>query len=253
MTRLWTSLALALQALSLCADDASQPVNCNVSVTLVRCPSAGPASEILRGCARPEQILETLRAAAKGSLVYYAVRPVACQDSAAVAFTALERRPVVLFGPDTATNVVHDYGMDLRLQVRAVSQETAPLYVMDWSGSWSDSPKLMAKWEALAVRGFNAASKIPGIVYQKTEEDEDGFVNTTGGVDISGWFKKKPKAPQPAVSTNPAEPDYLDDVAFESVALEGQCVLRRGGLAVARERIGAPAQSGEIFLLISVN
>ncbi|HWD18386.1 MAG TPA: hypothetical protein VHB20_03840 [Verrucomicrobiae bacterium] len=253
---------LAAAALSLAAGAQNVPsvVNCTVSVTVIRCAGrAAPSSDTLRACRRPGDVWQALRRAEGVHLLYHSTREAAFAESGALEFVALERRPAILIGAVTATNnMARDYGMNLHLHARqARVADDQPLFIVDWDGSWSDSPQLIAKWESLAVRAFNVASKIPGIMYEKTEEDDDGFVNTGRGTDVSGFFHKKPKTPPPPdpadSAAGPAEPDYLADTAYESVPLAGQCVTRAGGLIIARQGLSDAPGADELLLVISLN
>jgi hypothetical protein len=193
-----------------------------------------------------------LRPSGKARLLYHSTRTVSCLDVAGVDFLALESRPAVFIGASTATNAVREYGMNLHLQLRPESVGGQFVLILDWNGSWSDSPQLLFKWESLAVRAFDAASKIPGLAYQKTEEDDDGFVDSGHGMDISGFFRKKPKTPPVDDAVSPGEPDYLADTKFEITPLAGQCVTSLGGLIIVRLPIGLPPSSDELFLVINV-
>jgi hypothetical protein len=235
------------------------PVNCSIQVTILRCSGKkGIAQALLRDCRQPSEVSEALRKAASVNLVYHSTRNVTCDEArGAVDFVALESRPVVYLGGPGATNISRAYGTELHLRIYNAAPAGSPgLFVIDWDGAWSGSPQLMARWESLAVRGFNAASKIPGIAYQKTEEDEDGFVNTGSGSDISGLFKKKPKdkpaAAADSKSTAPAEPDYMDDPGYEQIPLQGQQVIAPGGMIVARQPLKGTDGVEELFLIISL-
>jgi len=250
-----TLLAALAAACAAPGEDQPAPVNCQVSITVIRCPAkAIPSPATLARCRRAVDIWQAMRAGGDPRLLYHASHAVSCAETGAVDFAALERRPIVVYGAGTTTNIVRDYGLNLHLHLRQVPTKEQPIFVFDWDGSWSDSPQLMDKWEALAVRTFNAASKIPGIVYQKEEEDDDGFVETGRGTDISGLFGRKKKAPPPteaapAAADSLAEPDYLHDTTYETTPLQGQWIIRPGGLVIAR--VALPAGHGdELFLLI---
>jgi hypothetical protein len=238
------------------ADSGRAPVNCSIQVTVLRCTGkSAVAPDKLRDCRQPSDLWQALRQAGSVDLLYHSTRTVWCDGQGNVDFVALETRPVIYLGGTTATNISHAYGMELHVRVYdAGAGPGPPLFVIDWDGSWSGSPQLKAKWESLAVRGFNAASKIPGITYQKTEEDEDGFVNMGKGSDISGLFKKKPKNKPPAASEKaaPDEPDYLDDPAFEKVSMAGVEMVSPGGMIVTRQRLAATDAVEELFFLISL-
>jgi len=246
-------LAAAFAGLGAHAGDLPPSVNCTISVTAIRCPSqTAPGSSRFQGCRQPGDVWQLLRGSPKAKLLYHSIRTLSCLEAGAVDFVALERRPVVFIGAGAATNAVRDYGMNLHLHVRQESVAEQPLFILDWDGAWSDSPQLLIKWESLAVRAFNAASKIPGLAYQKTEEDDDGFVDTGHGTDISGFFKRKPKKAPAAEAAIPGEPDYLADTQFEITPLAGQCVTGQGGLIIARQPLGPAPSSDELFLIINM-
>lgn len=128
--------------------------------------------------------------------------------------------------------------------------------------------QLISKWEALAVRTFNAARTIPGITCERVEEDEDGFVNTGGTTDLGGLFrrKRKPAAPPTAKAAKGApkaavasaapqatgEPEYFSDQIAETVLLSGNWLGVPGELIVRRHPLVAEPGARELILALSV-
>ena len=105
---------------------------------------------------------------------------------------------------------------------------------------------------------FLAARSIPGVAYESMEVDEDGFVDTTGGVKIGGLFRsRKSKAAEPVKAPEPVKPDgepnYLDDTARRSVPLKGSGLVSGSGFTV--QRLDSTDESGNpvvMFLLLEV-
>jgi hypothetical protein len=109
---------------------------------------------------------------------------------------------------------------------------------------------LVAAWERLALTAFKAASKVPGLTYQSDVEDEDGFLNSREGIDVSGLFGKKRKKAEPASAPPPGatgEPSYLGDTARMEVVLSGRRQLADGELLV--ERLPSVRPDGKVDTL----
>ena len=209
-----------------------------------------------------------LRAAGPVEVLCHARREVACLPAARAEFFVTETRPSFLlhdFG-GTPTNQV--FGLDLHADVRVLlpaTGSTPPVLSLSWEGSWSVSVALLARWETIAVRGFNVARNVPGITYEKLEEDEDGFVNTGGGSDFGGLFKRKkkdkpagkkgskPLAVSVAAATAPPaerEPSYSAETAVEKVPLRGEWLGMGGQLLITRMPLSLGDNPGDLYLVL---
>jgi hypothetical protein len=92
------------------------------------------------------------------------------------------------------------------------------------------------------------------------EEDEDGFVNTGGGSDLGGLFKRKKKDKQPPQKeTKPGtvaapaagrEPSYVAETAVETVPMSGEWIGPAGQLLVRRTALAAGDNPGDLYLVL---
>lgn len=256
------------------AADAPVPLNVEVTATLLRHrPTSGTvvAAGRLEACRTLGDTRQTLLASGRVESLYHARRLAVCEPAARLEFNSTESRPAFTVTAAGQSFTNQTYGVLLRTDVRVIAPPDfgRPAFVgLEWEGSWSGSVSLLSEWEQLAVRGFNLAAKIPNITYEKVEEDEDGFVNTGGGVDVGGFFRRKKKdrkepAKKPAVvlGAKPAaagsaaaanEPSYLADHAFESAPFKGQWLGPGNALLILRHPLPGGADAGDLYLVLEV-
>lgn len=250
---------------------APEPVNLNARVLLLRLKPAGAVRTAdLATCESLEDILRVTRAAGTVSVIVQASREVVCHPAAQIRMDAIESRSVFVPGAAAPTN--QEFGLRLKLDLRTFnapnSQEPVAAAVV-WNGDWSGSVQLLSRWEALAVRGFNlAARSVPGITYERVEEDEDGFVNTGGGANIGGLFRRKKKEPAPKPAKNAAkpaagaapvpapaaapgenEPSYQAGTDRQRIQLEGAVLTGSGRPLLSRHPL-AERQDGELLFIL---
>ena len=248
------------------------PVNVAVRVALLRFrPNTPLAESDLAGSRSWPDLFRRLTNHGKVELIHRAVRELACEPMAHLAFRQVETRPAFVLEAGKTVPQTNSYGLSLDADLRwlpTAGPNGQPVALLGWSGSWRGSVQLFSKWEALAVRTFNAARTIPGITYERVEEDEDGFVNTGGTTDLGGLFRRKKKAapPPPAkaakgpskaalASVAPAasgEPEYFSDQVPETVSLSGTWLGAPGDLIVSRHPLVAEPGAGELILVLSV-
>lgn len=250
-------------------------------------PASGASiqSERLSDCRSVPELLQVLRPAGAVEILGHFQRETVCDPVGQLDFRAVESRPVMVFtdAGGIPTNRVHGFELSGDLRVLQPGMNGSPPWIhAAWQGSWSGSVSLLFRWETLALRGFNAARTVPGITYQKMEEDEDGFVNTGGGTDVSRFFKRKnkkekkpgtkvdtgkpPPAAQrgkaaPADPVNPSgagsgsgvaehEPSYLGDDNLERVTLRGEWIGPSGGLLVTRVALKSGQPPGDLYVVL---
>ena len=219
--------------------------------------------EKVAACRTLPELAQLLRASGTLEVLCHARRDVACLPSARADFLATETRPAFSLGDNGGTPTNQTFGVDLHVDVRMLVPATAstpPLIAMSWEGGWSGSVSLLARWEAMAVRGFNLARAVPGVAYERMEEDEDGFVNTGGGSDLGGLFKRKKKDKQPPQKeTKPGtvaapaagrEPSYVAETAVETVPMSGEWIGPAGQLLVRRTALAAGDNPGDLYLVL---
>ncbi len=246
----------------------SNPIsNVAVEITLLRHRPVNPASvtaEKLLRCRTVPELAQMLRAAGPLEVLSHARHDLACGQSAPATFHDTEMRPSFVLYETGGVTTNLAFGLDLRAEVRVLVPATAtapPVLNISWAGSWSGSVALLATWEKYAVRAFNLARTVPGITYTKTEVDEDGFVNTGGGSDIGGFFKKKKKDPgagkkpapsdaTPAAALPGNEPSYSAETARERIWLQGAWSGAGSPLLITRVQLSIGDKPGELYLVI---
>ena len=253
--------------MSLDAAVLTPPPNVSVLVTLLRhrpVNHVSVAAEKVGGCQTLPELAQLLRVAGPLEVLCHARREVACGPAARAEFRTVETRAAYFVQDLGASPTNHSFGLDLHADVRVLSPATSttPSWLaLSWEGTWSGSSVLLAGWEKLAVRGFNLARAVPGITYTKAEPDEDGFVNTSGGTDLGGLFRRKKKDPKktgPAPAAAPAgpaptsehEPSYSAIRAPEQVPLQGQWIGVAGQLLISRKALSVGADSGDLYLVV---
>ena len=242
--------------------------NLAVVVTLLRhrplAHESVPADKV-GDCQSLAELSRLLRAAGPLEVLCHARRELACAPAGRAVFQSLESRPAFLpqAGAAAPTNAI--FGLDLHADARIVSPVTGaapPVVILSWEGQWKGSGTLLANWEKIALRAFNLARTVPGITYTKVEPDEDGFVNTGGGTDVGGLFRRKKTkvaakkgAPAAAAVANPTapserEPSYAAEPAPEIVPLQGQWIGAAGQLLVSRRTLSVGDNPGELYLVV---
>ncbi len=218
--------------------------------------------EKIAACRTLLELAQLLRASGTLEVLCHARRDVACLPSARADFLATETRPTFVLVDNGGTPTNQTIGVDLHVDVRVLvpaTVTTPPLLGLSWEGGWSGSVSLLARWEAMAVRGFNLARAVPGVAYQKMEEDEDGFVNTGGGTDLGGLFRRKKKDKPSKKETKPAaiaapaagrEPSYSAEAAIETVPMSGEWIGQAGQLLVRRTALAAGDNPGDLYLVL---
>ncbi len=247
--------------------------NIAVTVTLLRhrpTQHLPVAEEKIGDCNSLPELARVLRAAGPLEVLSHSRREVACAPHARAEFGASESRQSYIASDPAASPTHEAFGLELHADVAVLARGSAtrpPVLVLSWEGSWAGSVTLLATWEKLAVRGFNIARAVPGITYTKVEPDEDGFVNTGGGTDIGGFFrKKKPKADakkgnppaNPEASKGPAapgitherEPSYSAEPPPDKIPLQGQWIGPAGQMLVTRRVLSAVENSGDLYLVV---
>ena len=250
----------------------SAPATVAVTATVLRHRPANQTSvpkEKLVVCRTLPELAQVLRTAGPLEVLCRSGREVACVPSARAEFLTTETRPAFLLQGNGSTPTNQVFGLDLHADVRVLLPATAttpPVLSLSWEGSWSGSVSLLERWEAVAVRGFNVVRKVPGITYEKLEEDEDGFVNTGGGSDFSGLFKRKrkdkaadkktssPLAVAAAAANAPREhePSYSAETAVETVPLHGHWLGTGGQLLITRVPLSVGKNPGDFYLVLEV-
>jgi hypothetical protein len=155
-------------------------------------------------------------------------------------FASVETRPAFRVSGDPSQGLTNQlYGLNLRVDcIPAFPADTGsarPRIQLRWAGVYAWSDQILSKWEHYAYLAYSAATKIPGATYEAQTEDDDGFLNPGGRIDVGGLFKrKKDKTPQPANTPAPAtdEPSYSGDTARTELPFRGDCVVDLGRLAV---------------------
>lgn len=256
-------------------DAALRPVNLQTQLILFRHKATSPVTtESLAACQSVDDVLRVLRPAGTLNVIAYETREAACQPTGQIRFDALESRRV--FAPGMAAPTNHEYGLRLEADFRLLSASDPgqPVAVaVTWKGSWAGSVQLLSRWEAIAVRGFNMARTVPGITYTRVEPDEDGFVNTGGGMDLGGLFRRKKKtppkgeekgraaqrspapAPAPAAPATPAtpeerEPSYSSDASRQTLPFAGTAIVSNDQLILSRHPLANPGDGELIFVLV---
>lgn len=258
----------------------SVPVNVGLGVTLLRHRPTRPPNEAQLGaCADLESVLRILRDSGRVEVIYRAFRDVACQPAGRLQFRSLEARHAFLLDSAT-TNVAapRSFGLDLQADLRLLPPAAAnapPALALAWTGSWTGSVQLFSRWEALAVRTFNVVKTVPGITYERVEEDEDGFVNTGGTADLGGLFRRKKKKEDakpatPAKAAKPTkagklagaktaaaptapperEPSYYDEQQPAQVVLNGSWI-GTGGLILQRQTLAGGTEAGDFYFVVT--
>jgi hypothetical protein len=218
-------------------------------------------------------LVRILKEAGPVEVLHHARRDLACDPTGQTRWAITELRPLVQVEGSSATPTNRTLGLQLTTDVRVMlppTPTTPALLALSWEGSWTGSTALLARWEQLAVRGFNLAATIPGITYTKVEEDEDGFVNTGGGADIGGLFRRRkkeknppkaapakspakgaaPTAPKPSAgSPATGEPSYAAEVAQEDLALRGDWLGVGGQLLITRARLTQGDKPGDLYVI----
>ena len=255
--------------------ESAVPTNVALGISVIRFRPSSPLSEA-EMAASPgwPELLRRLTNHGKVEVIHRAVRELVCEPTAHLSFRQLESRPAFLLEAGKAAPQTNAYGLSLEADLRwlpAAGHEGGPVILLHWSGSWRGSVRLYSKWEALAVRTFNAARTLPGITYERVEEDEDGFVNTGGTTDLGGLFRRKknpakPQAPAPSKRTKGAaksnlaaaapaptgEPEYFSDQVPETVALNGTWLGAPGGVIVQRHPLVAEPGAGDLVFVVTV-
>ena len=241
------------------------PADVVVVATVLRHRPAKQAvvpGEKIAACRTLPELAQLLRASGTLEVLCHARRDVACLPAARADFLATETRPAFRLGDNGGTPTNQTFGVDLHVDVRVLvpaTGSTPPLFALSWEGAWSGSVSLLARWEAMAVRGFNLARAVPGVAYEKMEEDEDGFVNTGGGSDLGGLFKRKKKDKPSKKETKPGavaapaagrEPSYSAETAVETVPMLGEWIGQAGQLLVRRTALAAGDNPGDLYLVL---
>lgn len=255
--------------------ETAAPVNVTLGISVIRFRPTSPLSEA-EMAASPgwPELLRRLTNHGKVEVIHRAVRELVCEPAAHLTFRQLESRPAFVLESGKAAPQTNAYGLSLDADLRwlpAAGPDGGPVILLHWSGSWRGSVRLYSKWEALAVRTFNAARTLPGITYERVEEDEDGFVNTGGTTDLGGLFRRKkkpakPQAPAPSKRTKGAaksemaaaaptpsgEPEYFSDQVPETVPLNGTWLGAPGGVIVQRHPLVAEPGAGDLVFVLTV-
>ncbi len=261
----------------------SIPVNVGLGLTLLRHrPTKPPGDAQLAACVDLDSVLRILRDSGRVEVIYRAYRDVACQPAGRVQFRSLEARNAFLLGPTSLSPIPRSFGLDLQADLRLLPSgvpNTPPAVALAWNGSWTGSVQLFSRWEALAVRTFNVVKTIPGITYERVEEDEDGFVNTGGSTELGGLFRRKKKKDEPKsapppktakavkadksgksatakVSAEPAapperEPSYSDEQQPAQVILNGSWLGAAGHMILQRQALVGGPEAGDFYFIIN--
>jgi hypothetical protein len=235
-------------------------LNLRATATLVRLHVTGSKSPQVKHLADSKNAVDFVRKL-KGfgdcEVLCRISREADAEPECSFAFKSTETRPSVAVsgGNNAATNV--QLGLDLEMHATVPPRvgNVQPI-LLTWKGEWRNSERLFALWEEIAAQAVNAAAAIPGVAYSRVEEDDDGFVNTSGGANLGGLFKKKPKSGKREALTNAVaafrEPSYLADTAVRAVPFSGLSLLRLGGIAYSRAPEPAGDGKSELFLLVEV-
>lgn len=253
----------------------SPPVNASVGIALIRFRPSRPLPEAELVASRTwADLFRRMTNHGRADVIHRAVRDIVCAPSAHLEFRQLESRPAFTLDTGSPLPQTNVFGLSLATDVRwlpAAGPGDEPWVLVEWKGGWTGSVQLYSRWEALAVRAFSAAKTLPGITYDRMEEDEDGFVNTGGTTDFGGLFRRrktrqkadKPtggapgKAPARAAASGSApqpkrEPDYLDATVMESVALSGQRLCPAGEMIIRRHPLSTEPDAGELILVLTI-
>lgn len=250
------------------ATGANPPGNWQLNVTLLRLRTDGKrpvADASLTACHAAAEVMSKLKANGKGcqvDVLAQARQYLTLAPAGEVVVRAAECRPVIcLDNPASGSLTNQTYGLDLR----AIAREVIPTrpgqpgtILLDWNGKWTGSPGLLIDWERVAVKAFNLARALPGVGYESQEPDEDGFVNTTGGSDVSRLFKRKRKdEPAGAGKTGKAaapvpvpEPSYLADTARRDVEFKGNTFCHGSQLIIHARPFGDQREQGVLYLVL---
>ncbi len=249
------------------------PSNIAVSLTLLRHRPTRQSpvdADSVGSCRSLPELMQVLKAAGPVEVLGHLHREVVCAPSGRIEFNSIETRPAVLAQGYLPSPTNHVFGLELHADVTVFSTgspTTPPFLMLSWDGTWAGSTTLLATWEKLAVRGFTLAAAVPGITYSKVEPDEDGFVNTGGGTDLGGFFRRrKPKdaakkdtpakpsktakAAVTAAATTEREPSYTSEPPPEKIALQGDWIGFAGQLLVSRREMSVTNPSGDLYLVV---
>jgi hypothetical protein len=249
------------------------PGNWQLNLTLLRLRTDGKRAVSdagLTACRAATEVMAKLKATGKGcqvDVLAQARQSLTLSPSGEVVVRAAECRPVICLDAGASGSVTnHDYGLDLRAIAREVvaSRPGQPgTILLDWNGKWRGSPGLLIDWERVAVKAFNLARVLPGVGYENQEPDEDGFVNTSGGSDVSRLFKRKRKddpagkAPVDTGKNGKAsapvplpEPSYLADTARREVEFRGTTFCRGGQLVIHARPFSDQREEGILYLIL---
>ncbi len=273
MSSAWGQVTILTNGLPAANHFAVPPSNIAVSLTLLRHRPTRQTSadaDSVGSCRSLPELVQVLKVAGPVEVLGHLRREIACAPSGRIEFNSVETRPAILAQGYLPSPTNHVFGLELHADVTVFSagSPTAPPFLMlSWNGTWAGSTTLLATWEKLAVRGFTLAAAVPGITYSKVEPDEDGFVNTGGGTDLGGLFRRrKPKdaakkdAPAKpskaakaaviAAATTEREPSYASEPPPEKIVLQGDWIGFAGQLLVSRREMPAADQSGDLYLVI---
>lgn len=249
------------------------PGNWQLNLTLLRLRTDGKravADAGLTACRAATEVMAKLKATGKGcqvEVLAQARQSLTLTPSGEVVVRAAECRPVICLEGGSAGSVTNrDYGLDLRAIARevVVSRPGQPgTIALEWNGKWRGSPGLLIDWERVAVKAFNLARALPGVGYESMEPDEDGFVNTTGGSDVSRLFKRKRKDDPAGKGSTEAgkngkasppvalpEPSYLADTAQREVEFKGTTFCRGGQLIIHARPFSDQREEGVLYLVL---
>ncbi len=255
--------------------ESAVPTNVALGISVIRFRPSSSLSEAEMAASQgwPE-LLRRLTNHGKVEVIHRAVRELVCEPTAHLSFRQLESRPAFVLEAGKTAPQTNAYGLNLEADLRwlhSAAPDGGPVVLLQWSGSWRGSVRLYSKWEALAVRTFNAARTLPGITYERVEEDEDGFVNIGGTTDLGGLFRRKknpakPQAPAPSKRTKGAaksglaatapgpsgEPEYFSDQVLETVPLDGNWLGAPGGVIVQRQALVTEPSAGDLVFVLTV-
>ena len=237
------------------------PVNVVVVATVLRHRPTKKVSlppEKVIACQTLPELARALRATGTLEVLCHARREVACGPTAQAEFLVTEGRPAFILHDNGGTPTNQVFGLELHAAVQVLPPATAaaaPRISLAWQGAWSGSVALLGQWEKFAARGFNILHAVPGVAYEKVEEDEDGFVNTGGGASLSGLFgrKSKPvgkKEAAEAVQTAAHEPSYLSDIAVEKFHFQGEWLGTGGQLLVTRAPLSVGKDPSDLYIVL---
>ncbi len=239
------------------------PVNVVVVATVLRHRPTKKVSlpqEKVIACRTLPELAQALRATGTLEVLCHARREVACGPAAQAEFLVTEGRPAFLLHDNGGTPTNQIFGLELHAALQVLPPATAaapPRIGLAWQGSWSGSVALLGQWEKFAARGFNILHAVPGVAYEKVEEDEDGFVNTGGGANVGGLFRRKSKPvgkkeAAAAVQAAAHEPSYLADIAVQKFHFHGEWQGTGGPLLITRAPLsdGSGKDPSDLYLVL---